>query len=483
MLNIKHLRLLIGAGIVTIVILSSFSTMAMMTPLSEDNENILPLNSQTNLPYEGRLRVYVVEQESRWNMYDGTPYHYALMDMAVNEQLSLDYLETYEDTIPWSGDIAEDNIMVLAAVFNPEAFEEYSYPPSTNPYDAYYVDAAAGTHAGEIDYNQVNDDFSHTVFIEEGTATWCQYCPNMGHALESIYDSGDYPFYYVALVTDKEPDAQSRINQFNIYGYPTAYFDGGYRIVVGGESSESPYRSRIVSCGGRDVHELNLSLGVEWLGNGNIEIDISIINNEEMNAPETPDTPEGPTEGNVGIEYAYTASTTDSDGDRIYYLFDWDDGTDSGWIGPYASGDIATADHIWDEEGEYDVKVKAKDTGGGGHETDWSDTLTVTIEPPVFEITVTGELFGVIAEIMNNGIDTVPLVDWTISVTGGILGGINTSRFGMEENLDPQESFEAKTNESILGLGKIDIIVTAQTTEYATTGFVIGPIVIVLNRN
>ena len=41
--------------------------------------------------------------------------------------------------------VDNDNIMVIAAVFSSTAHQEYSDPPyNDNPFDAYYVDAAAG---------------------------------------------------------------------------------------------------------------------------------------------------------------------------------------------------------------------------------------------------------------------------------------------------------------------------------------------------
>ncbi|MCX6664239.1 MAG: PKD domain-containing protein, partial [Euryarchaeota archaeon] len=70
-------------------------------------------------------------------------------------------------------------------------------------------------------------------------------------------------------------------------------------------------------------------------------------------------------------------STTDIDGDQIYYLFDWGDGNDSGWMGPYNSGDICKESHIWSTKGNYAVKVKAKDTFGA--ESPWSDPLPITM--------------------------------------------------------------------------------------------------------
>ena len=96
-----------------------------------------------------------------------------------------------------------------------------------------------------------------------------------------------------------------------------------------------------------------------------------------LNAPYKPEKPTGPLNGKVGEEYTYISLTTDPQGDDIYYLFDWDDGTDSGWLGPYPSGNTAEASHTWTSQDTYNIKVKAKDTNG--YESDWSDPLPITM--------------------------------------------------------------------------------------------------------
>ena len=37
---------------------------------------------------------------------------------------------------------------------------------------------------------------THTVFAEDFTAEWCQYCPSASENLLSIYNSHDYDFYF-----------------------------------------------------------------------------------------------------------------------------------------------------------------------------------------------------------------------------------------------------------------------------------------------
>ena len=93
--------------------------------------------------------------------------------------------------------------------------------------------------------------------------------------------------------------------------------------------------------------------------------------------PNKPSTPSGKVNGKINVEYIYTSVTTDLDGDQIYYLFDWGDGTNSEWVGPFNSGVEGSASHRWTMKGNYDVRVKAKDVYDA--ESPWSDPLSVTM--------------------------------------------------------------------------------------------------------
>ena len=93
--------------------------------------------------------------------------------------------------------------------------------------------------------------------------------------------------------------------------------------------------------------------------------------------PLKPSIPEGPTSGVVDTEYTFTASTTDPDGDDLSYLFEWGDDEYSGWIGPVKSGQSVEASHKWNEEGEYKIRVIAKDWHGVQGE--WSDPLPISM--------------------------------------------------------------------------------------------------------
>lgn len=91
--------------------------------------------------------------------------------------------------------------------------------------------------------------------------------------------------------------------------------------------------------------------------------------------PNKPVKPSGQASGKINVEYTYTTSTTDPDGDQVYYNWSWGDDTYSGWIGPNASGATVSAKHKWSVKGSYQIKVKAKDTNGA--ESPWSDPLPI----------------------------------------------------------------------------------------------------------
>jgi hypothetical protein len=96
-----------------------------------------------------------------------------------------------------------------------------------------------------------------------------------------------------------------------------------------------------------------------------------------LQPPKTPSIPSGPTKGIIGVEYKYSTKTSDPNDNKVFYCFNWDDGTDSGWIGPYYSGETCTSNHIWYDNGSYEVRVKAKDFYN--LESDLSDPLNVII--------------------------------------------------------------------------------------------------------
>ncbi|MCK5458880.1 MAG: hypothetical protein KAI20_03240, partial [Thermoplasmatales archaeon] len=94
--------------------------------------------------------------------------------------------------------------------------------------------------------------------------------------------------------------------------------------------------------------------------------------------PDTPEQPDGPTNGGIDKDYSFCAvAPQDPEGSDIYLKFDWGDGETSDWLGPYTSDEEICEPYNWDEEGEYSVRVKAKDENNS--ESSWSEPLIVTI--------------------------------------------------------------------------------------------------------
>jgi hypothetical protein len=96
-----------------------------------------------------------------------------------------------------------------------------------------------------------------------------------------------------------------------------------------------------------------------------------------LNRPERPNRPNGPITGIVGKSYTFTTVTSDPQEDDVFYLFDWGDGTDSGWLGPYTSGEKVSASHSWTEQKSYQVRVEARDIDG--YSSGWSEPLNIII--------------------------------------------------------------------------------------------------------
>lgn len=138
----------------------------------------------------------------------------------------------------------------------------------------------------------------------------------------------------------------------------------------------------------------------------------------ENNPPLNPASPKGPSEGEAGVEYTYISNTTDPDGDLIYFLFDWGDGTNSSWIGTFESGANVNATHSWEEKGFYKVKVKAKDVYG--QESGWSDTLDVNISGPYITFGDIKGGTGLNVEIQNIGDRDAADIKLNVEISGGL---------------------------------------------------------------
>jgi hypothetical protein len=123
-----------------------------------------------------------------------------------------------------------------------------------------------------------------------------------------------------------------------------------------------------------ESNEINVKTYSPFLNQYQTDPDSEFMLFYDYDVPQSPPTITGPPKGVAEVSTEYHFNAIDPEGEQLYYYIQWDDGTNSGWFGPYASGEQINRSHTWLTTGTYTVKAKAKD--GHGHESDWS-TLTV----------------------------------------------------------------------------------------------------------
>ena len=95
----------------------------------------------------------------------------------------------------------------------------------------------------------------------------------------------------------------------------------------------------------------------------------------ENSAPQTPAALHGPAQGSVGKLLSYAATSEDADGDQIFFIFDWGDGTATKTA--LSASSMSLASHIWNNKGNYEVKVMATDSNNAS--SNWSEPLGISI--------------------------------------------------------------------------------------------------------
>jgi len=215
-----------------------------------------------------------------------------------------------------------------------------------------------------------------------------------------------------------------------------------------------------IRLGGQWSEIKDLGINVNW----NIWAEVEI----PSKPPEKPQRPDGPTEGVTGVEYTFSTSTTDPEGDDVYYMWDWGDGNYSEWIGPFDSGATAYASYIWNASDDYNITVKAKDVHHDG-ESDWSEPKPIHIAGiPVLEIdNIAGMLFKVRTVIKNTGGVDAVIVNWNITLHGGLilLGRVTSGSIVCIPAGD-----EATINSGLIfGFGKTTITVSVEISESSDT--------------
>jgi len=131
-----------------------------------------------------------------------------------------------------------------------------------------------------------DQEIKHIVFIEEGTATWCNNCPDVAKALhEHFSESDEHHFYYVVMVDDCEKASKHLHENYNIYGFPTIFIDGGYGVVMGATDFKSRFMNKccqeVSAAVFRDVPALYLNVDAKWNTNKSELTVTATIENKE----------------------------------------------------------------------------------------------------------------------------------------------------------------------------------------------------------
>ena len=89
----------------------------------------------------------------------------------------------------------------------------------------------------------------------------------------------------------------------------------------------------------------------------------------------------GPSVGGPKIDLEFSAITSDPEGDQVYYMWDWGDGNFSEWLGPFGISTPVKTSYVWNNTGEYIIRVKAKDVKD--KESGWSEEHNISISKQI----------------------------------------------------------------------------------------------------
>ena len=247
--------------------------------------------------------------------------------------ISMSWTGTYSDTIKYVVDYAYDKGAVLVAAAGNDGNSNKKYPAAYAN-----VIAVAATNNKDSKISASN----YGPWIDVAAPGWEVYTTDL---------NDDYTY-------------------FSYTSCATPHVAGLAGLILSKTSSYSPAKVMSIIRNNTDPCE-----SVYDIGTGRINAYKALI--EYDTPPDKPDKPSGETIGKTEVEYTFYTNINDPQDDEIYYLWDWGDGTTSGWLGPIDSGEMVTAKHTWYAEGDYEIKVKAKDRGDSMSE--WSDPLEISI--------------------------------------------------------------------------------------------------------
>ena len=102
------------------------------------------------------------------------------------------------------------------------------------------MDKPLGVEPEKVDWTR---DFYHRSLVMRFTANWCGWCPQMGEGIKKAQDNNPDKIMLLDIHVSSDPmaftDAKVLMEQYNVGGYPTAYFDSRYKVQNGGVNDVS----------------------------------------------------------------------------------------------------------------------------------------------------------------------------------------------------------------------------------------------------
>jgi hypothetical protein len=291
-----------------------------------------------------------------------------LMEAKVDQLWMLDWTKTRMYELGYSFYTMDYNLTYanVRSVWSEGQFAFVNWAGHGSPYASYIRHGSGEAFVSTSTCPNLNDDYPAIIFADACSNSDTDY-PNLGQAMMNRGSVGFVGATKVAYGMPGWGDPYDGSSQSLDYFFTTKVTSGVY---TQGGALQWALRNMYTNGLWSSVRYETFEWGALW---GNPDLGMANANLP----PPIPDTPSGITEGTPGMEYDYESHTTDPEGDSIFYLFYWGEGTDSLWLGPYSSGDTCTASYTWMNPGIYYVKVKAKDSDDG--ESHWSDSLSVAI--------------------------------------------------------------------------------------------------------
>ncbi|MFO8133757.1 MAG: hypothetical protein R6U10_07520 [Thermoplasmatota archaeon] len=154
----------------------------------------------------------------------------------------------------------------------------------------------------------------------------------------------------------------------------------------------------------------------------------------------------------------------------LYLYVDWGDGINSGWIGPYASGEEVILTHSWTSAGDYTIKARTIDVYG--QTSPWG-MLDVSIAG--IEIKQISGGFGITIDVTNTASGEATNIPWSIDIeASNVFFGQHSE--GVISSLDGGET--TRIRGVIMGLGQADIYISVKDQSAVKECTMIGPFVI-----